>query len=107
MVANLLVVVPRDGKRKGGHHIIGRFLREHALGLSARMVEVINNTSPVPPPMRERKLCIKAMEEMIVLAKEYIHTARPQVCPPTDALCSIADQVPSDIRLSPVRPVVR
>ena len=81
MVANLLVVAPRDGKRKGGHHVIGRFLREHALGLSARMVEVINNASPVPPPMRERKLCIKAMEEMIVLAKEYIRMARPQVCP--------------------------
>ncbi|KAI3397802.1 hypothetical protein diail_10335 [Diaporthe ilicicola] len=79
MVANLLVVVPRDGKRKGGHHIIGRFLREHALGLSARMVEVINNTSPIPPPMRERKLCIRAMEEMIILAKEYTHIARPQI----------------------------
>ncbi|KAJ0123315.1 protein kinase rad3 [Diaporthe amygdali] len=79
MVANLLVIVPRDGKRKGGHHIIGRFLREHALGLSARMVEVINNTSPVPPPMRERRLCIRAMEEMIVLAKEYMRIARPQI----------------------------
>lgn len=84
MVANLLVVAPRDGKRKGGHHVIGRFLREHALGLSARMVEVINNASPVPPPMRERRLCIKTMEEMIVLAKEYIRMARPQVCPTTD-----------------------
>lgn len=83
MVASLLAVVPRDGKRKGGHHVIGRFLREHALGLSARMIEVINNASPVPPPMRERKLCIKAMEEMIVLAKEYIRMARPQVRPTT------------------------
>lgn len=79
MVANLLMVAPRDGKRKGGHHIIGRFLREHALGLSARMVEVINNASLVPPPMRERELCIKTMEEMIVLAKEYIRMARPQI----------------------------
>ncbi|POS80813.1 protein kinase rad3 [Diaporthe helianthi] len=79
MVANLLMAAPRDGKRKGGHHVIGRFLREHALGLSARMVEVINNASPVPPPMRERKLCIKTMEEMIVLAKEYIRMARPQI----------------------------
>lgn len=83
MVASLLAVIPRDGKRKGGHHVIGRFLREHALGLSARMIEVINNASPVPPPMRERKLCIKAMEEMIVLAKEYIRMARPQVRPTT------------------------
>lgn len=89
MVANLLVAVSRDGKRKGGHHVIGRFLREHALGLSARMVEVINNTSPVPPPMRERKLCIKAMEEMIVLAKEYIRIALPQVCPSTDDFCLV------------------
>lgn len=47
------------------------------------MIEVINNASPVPPPMRERKLCIKAMEEMIVLAKEYIRMARPQVRPTT------------------------
>ena len=89
MVANLLVVIPRVGKRKGGHHIVARILRDHALGLSARMVEVINNTSPVPPPMRERKLCIKAMEEMIVLAKEYIRIARPQVCAPTCSFCLI------------------
>ncbi|KUI73457.1 Protein kinase rad3 [Cytospora mali] len=78
MIANLLVVVPKDAKKKG-HHLVGRFLRDHALGLSARMVEVINNTSPVPPPMRERKLCIRAMEEMIVSAKEYIRIARPQI----------------------------
>ncbi|KAK7740732.1 serine/threonine-protein kinase M1 [Cytospora paraplurivora] len=77
MIASLLVTVPKDSKKKG-HHIVGRFLREHALGLSARMVEVINNASPVPPPMRERKLCIKAMEEMIISAKEYIRIARPQ-----------------------------
>lgn len=83
MIANLLITVPKDAKKKG-HHLVGRFLREHALGLSARMVEVINNTSPVPPPMRERKLCIMAMEEMIVSAKEYIRIARPQVCDLSD-----------------------
>lgn len=81
MIASLLVTVPKDSRKKG-HHIVGRFLREHALGLSARMVEVINNASPVPPPMRERKLCIKAMEEMIISAKEYIRIARPQVRDP-------------------------
>lgn len=78
VVAGLLMTPPKDGKRKG-HHIIGRFLAVHALGLSTRMIEVINNTLPAPPPIQERKRCILAMEEMIVLAKEYIRTARPQV----------------------------
>lgn len=43
------------------------------------MIEVINNTSVVPPPIQERKRYIAAMEEMIVIAKEYIRAARPQV----------------------------
>lgn len=58
---------------------MGRFLSAHALGLSTGMIEVINNSSPVPPPIQERKRCIRAMEEMITLAKEYIRSARPQV----------------------------
>lgn len=78
VVAGLLVSPPREGKRKG-HHIIGRFFAIHALGLSASMIEVINNTSSVPPPIQERKRYIAAMGEMIVLGKEYIRAARPQV----------------------------
>lgn len=79
VVAGLLVSTPKESKRKG-HHIVGRFFAIHALGLSASMIEVINNTSSVPPPIQERKRYISAMEEMIVLGKEYIRAARPQVC---------------------------
>lgn len=78
VVAGLLVLPPKEGRRKG-HHIVGRFFAMHALGLSASMIEVINNTSTVPPPIQERKRYIAAMDEMIVLAKEYIRAARPQV----------------------------
>lgn len=78
VVAGLLTPAAKDGRKKG-HHTVGRFLAAHALGLSTGMIEVINNTSPVPPPIQERKRCIRAMEEMIILAKEYIRTARPQV----------------------------
>lgn len=78
VIAGLLVSPPKDGKRKG-HHTVGRFFAIHALGLSASMIEVINNTSALPPPIQERKRYIAAMEEMIVLAKEYVRAARPQV----------------------------
>lgn len=78
VVASLLTPVSKDGRKKG-HHTVGRFLSAHALGLSTGMIEVINNTSPIPPPIQEQKRCIQAMEEMIILAKEYIRSARPQV----------------------------
>lgn len=100
MIASLLVIVPEDTKR---HHFVGRFLRDHALGLSARMVEVINNTSPVPPPMRERKLCIQAMEEMIISAKGYIRTARPQVCEFHDYRNACITNSETDISLPLIR----
>lgn len=78
IVASLLSAGPKDGRKKG-HHILGRFLSTHALGLSTRMIQVITDHLPVSPSVQERKRCIRAMEEMIVLGREYIRTARPQV----------------------------
>ncbi|KAJ4386405.1 serine/threonine-protein kinase M1 [Gnomoniopsis smithogilvyi] len=77
-VAGLLTTPPKE-VRKRGHYIIGRFLSANALGLSTHLIETINCNTPISPTVQERKRCIRAMEEMIVLAKEYIRTARPQI----------------------------
>lgn len=50
--------------------------------MSARLIDNININSTKPvlaPPIQERRRAVRAMEEMIILAKEYIRTARPQV----------------------------
>lgn len=78
LVAGLLTPPPKEA-RKRSHYIIGRFLSANALGLSTHLIETINCNTPIPPTVQERKRCIRAMEEMIVLAKDYIRTARPQV----------------------------
>lgn len=107
VVAGLLTPPAKDGRKKG-HHTVGRFLAAHALGLSTGMIEVINNTSPVPPPIQERKRCIRAMEEMIVLAKEYIRTARPQVCLQSQQTRHIHDtDLAADFCLPSIRPCCR
>ncbi|KAF3768709.1 hypothetical protein M406DRAFT_98727 [Cryphonectria parasitica EP155] len=77
LVAGLLM--PDQGGRRKSHHVIGRFLCAHALGLSTRMIQVITDDLSIMPPIQERRRCIRAMEEMIVLGKEYIRTARPQI----------------------------
>jgi serine/threonine-protein kinase ATR len=78
MMATMLLSGTKEGRKKSG--IIGRFFQQHALGLTTRLTEVINDTITAHPPIQEQKRCLRAMEEMIVLCKEYIRIARPQVC---------------------------
>lgn len=81
-MANLLFAGTKDTRQKKGQ-IIGRFLQQHALGLTARLAEVINDTMLQHPPILEQRRCVFALEEMIKVSKSYIRIARPQVCDPS------------------------
>lgn len=70
-----------DGGRKKAHHV-GRFFQQHALGLTARLSDVINDLLNRNPPVQEKRRYIKAMEEMVRVCKSYVRIARPQVCSP-------------------------
>ena len=67
-----------DGGRKKAHHV-GRFFQQHALGLTARLSDVINDLLNRNPPVQEKRRYIKAMEEMVRVSKSYVRIARPQV----------------------------
>lgn len=67
-----------DGGRKKAHNV-GRFFQQHALGLTARLSDIINDLLSRNPPVQEKRRYIKAMEEMIRVCKSYVRIARPQV----------------------------
>ena len=58
---------------------VARFLGQQALGLTARLSEVINDTLKSNLPMQARRRGIMAMEEMITLMKMHVGIVRPQV----------------------------
>ncbi|KAL1871978.1 hypothetical protein VTK73DRAFT_1808 [Phialemonium thermophilum] len=61
------------------HHLLGRYFEQHALGLTARLSEVINDSLGLHPPVQEQRRCIMAMEEMITVCRTYVRIARPQI----------------------------
>ncbi|KAL2019577.1 hypothetical protein VTK56DRAFT_9474 [Thermocarpiscus australiensis] len=77
-MASLLLPDQKD-KRTKKSHIVGRYLQQHALGLAARLSEVINDTLQMHPPVAEQKRCLGAMEEMIRVCNSYVCIARPQI----------------------------
>ncbi|KAK0613105.1 phosphatidyl inositol 3-kinase-like protein [Bombardia bombarda] len=76
-------LMPDNGQKKGKKpkksELIGRYLQQHALGLAARLSEVINDTLGLHPPVQEQRQCIGAMEEMIRVCNSYVCIARPQI----------------------------
>ncbi|KAI1494605.1 phosphatidyl inositol 3-kinase-like protein [Biscogniauxia mediterranea] len=77
-MASMLVASSGEPRQKKMHST-GRFLQQHALGLMARLTDVINDVSTLRAPLQERKRCIKAMEEMVRTGRHYIRIARPQI----------------------------
>ncbi|KAI1496609.1 phosphatidyl inositol 3-kinase-like protein [Biscogniauxia marginata] len=77
-MASMLIASSGESKQKKPHST-GRFLQHHALGLMARLTDIINDVSTVRAPLLERKRCIKAMEEMVRTGRHYIRIARPQI----------------------------
>ncbi|KAK0105320.1 serine/threonine-protein kinase M1 [Cadophora gregata f. sp. sojae] len=58
---------------------MGAFLNQHILGLVTRLVEAVNGTRD-DWMLMERERSIKAMEELVKLAKTEARAARPQLC---------------------------
>ncbi|AEO65689.1 uncharacterized protein THITE_119498 [Thermothielavioides terrestris NRRL 8126] len=76
-MANLLLVDQKDKRKKS--HVLGRYFQQHALGLTARLSEVINDTWQSNPPVSEQRRCLGALEEMIRICNSYVCIARPQI----------------------------
>ncbi|KAK0729999.1 phosphatidyl inositol 3-kinase-like protein [Lasiosphaeris hirsuta] len=66
-------------KKARKSHVTGRYLQQHALGLAARLSEVINDSLDLHPPVLERRRCLRAMEVMIRVCHTYVCIARPQI----------------------------
>ncbi|KAK3335428.1 hypothetical protein B0T19DRAFT_489276 [Cercophora scortea] len=79
MVTLLTAGDDKEKKPPKKAHLIGRFLQHHALGLVARLSEVINDSFGVQPPVLQQKHCLAAMEEFIRVCNSYACIARPQI----------------------------
>ncbi|KAI1436976.1 phosphatidylinositol 3 [Xylaria sp. CBS 124048] len=75
-MASMILVASGETKKKSS---TGRFLHHHALGLMAQLTDIINDSSVIRAPFHERMRCIKAMEEMILVGKNDVRIARPQI----------------------------
>ncbi|KAI9721086.1 MAG: hypothetical protein M1812_002567 [Candelaria pacifica] len=60
-------------------HVVGRFFEVHVLGIMAEFSDTINNVG-VLQPVTEKERCLKAINEMIKVAKSDISNALPQIC---------------------------
>lgn len=74
-MGNMFMTTTGSAKQRKSSSL-GRFLQQHALGLMARLTDVINESKA---PLQERHRYIKAMEEMLRNGKHYTRVARPQV----------------------------
>lgn len=72
---------------------MGRYFQQHALGLTARLSEVINDTWPSSSPASEKRRCLGAMEEMIRVCNAYVCIARPQI-----SACLLSAMASDDLR---------
>lgn len=76
--ATVILASNKEIKQKKGN-VTGRFLHSHMLGLMARLTDVINDSMSINPTVQEQRRCIRALEEMIKICKDYARIARPQV----------------------------
>ncbi len=67
-----------DGSHKNSNPV-GAFLEQHILGLVKRLSEVINDSRDDQSSM-EKQRCVKAIQELVKIAKAHTRIARPQVC---------------------------
>jgi serine/threonine-protein kinase ATR len=91
-MAALLLADQKEKKTKKSD-IVGRYLQQHALGLTARLSEEINGTWTSRPLVSEQRRCLGAMEEMIKVCKSYVCIARPQI-----SACLVSALTSDDLR---------
>ncbi|KAH8677021.1 hypothetical protein BGZ61DRAFT_520585 [Ilyonectria robusta] len=77
-MATMILIANKEARQKKGNPT-GRFLQSHLLGLMARLTDVINDSLSTHPPAQEQRRCIRAMEEMIRVCRDYARIARPQM----------------------------
>src|SRR5690606_21994296 len=92
-VATLLLTDQKDKDKKKKSQVVGRYLQQHALGLTARLSEVINDSWLLHPPVSEQRRCLGAMEEMIRICNSFVCIARPQI-----SACLISALASDDLR---------
>ncbi len=66
-----------DGNQKRGNPV-GAFLGLHVLGLVARISEVVNDSRD-EHSVKQKERFVKALEELVKVAKSHARVARPQV----------------------------
>ncbi|EKD14277.1 phosphatidylinositol 3 [Drepanopeziza brunnea f. sp. 'multigermtubi' MB_m1] len=66
-----------QGSKKNS--VTGIFLKQHLLGIVARIVDVISAAKD-EQMMTEKERSVKAIEELVKLAQKHARTARPQLC---------------------------
>ena len=66
----------RSSARKSDH--IGPFFDFHVLGIMTQLAEVINDGKG-PQPLAEKRRCLGAIRQMILLSKSHISNGLPQV----------------------------
>ena len=71
----------------------GRFFQVHALGLTPRLSDVIDDSEGLHPPVQEQVRCIRAMEEMIIICKSYVRISRPHM-----SACLLSALASDDLR---------
>lgn len=76
------------------------FLNQHLLGLVSRPVETVNDPRD-EQTMAEKKRSVKAIEELVKLAKADARAARPQVRPEELIFPNDADEPHIALCLSP------
>ena len=87
-MADLLLETKEAKKKKTA---VRSFLYQYALGITARLTEVINDNVARHPPVQEQRRCIRAMEELVKLCDSTIRIARPQVRRPGSSIRLCAD----------------
>ncbi|KAL2158380.1 hypothetical protein VTH06DRAFT_4428 [Thermothelomyces fergusii] len=92
-IATLLLADQKDKDKKKKSQVVGRYLQQHALGLTARLSEVINDSWLLHPPVSEQQRCLGAMEEMIRICNSFVCIARPQI-----SACLISALASDDLR---------
>ena len=62
--------------------MIGPFFENHVLGIMALLADAINDGKG-PQPLLEKLRCLKAIREMITLARSHVSSGLPQVMSPS------------------------
>lgn len=70
--------MPGFGRGALKSNSMGPFFETHVLGIMAQLSDTINDGKE-PQPLSEKNRCLRAVREMVLLAKNHIGNGLPQV----------------------------